>query len=470
MTDVRLFGTLEKVSKQDDGSLLIDFVATTESVDDQNEIMDYEAAKAASADYMKWANVREMHQPSAVGTTLTLQTDDVLKRITGTAHVVDPLAVTKVETGVYKGVSMGGSKLATEMQKVGGKMVRRITAIKWKELSLVDRPSNDDSALTIAKMADAESEEEPNVTKEQIPADGTDVEQPAAEQPSPEAEAAATEPNAEAASEEAGKASAPDSLKKSASDDIVSADMVVEMLARLIEHEQGEGDADQVGPLQQALKLVQQFAGSEAAELTEPDNVEEAAELEAAAEAAPAIVMAYSAVIGDLAKRAADLRKAGARNSANDQQKLDQIHDLAVAAGAYPNDHTAGEDTAEPADKADKGIVAGDLAKAVAAEFAQSAPFAKAADVAAIEERLLGVLEPMQEQLSKIAAQPMPGGPLPSYAPAPHWAAGNSPDVTARVSEELTKLADAASDPMVADTLRKQAAAAEIRATWRSQS
>jgi hypothetical protein len=102
---------------------------------------------------MEWAPVNEMHKASAVGTTVDLLLDDAGHRGLATLHVVDPLAVQKVEAGVYKGVSIEGAKNTWEMAKVAGRSVRRVTDITWKRLSLVDRPSNPDAILTLAKRS-----------------------------------------------------------------------------------------------------------------------------------------------------------------------------------------------------------------------------------------------------------------------------------------------------------------------------
>jgi hypothetical protein len=464
----QLFGNFTKVADEPDGSLLIEFTATTERVDDQNEIVDYDAVKKATADYMEWAALREMHQPSAVGTTLSIATDDALRKVTGTAHVVDPLAITKVRQGVYKGVSMGGRKLATQMEKVGGKNVLRITDLVWTELSLVDRPSNADAGLVLAKLADDE------LAKEDSGFAGGPSEQDVSDQPLKD------KPGDVNVSDDAKKAAAqPEDLQKaeltkSAGDDLISAHVAMESIACLIERESTEPQLapDQVAALKEAYAALQRFEGLESTELGTPEDnaevTEEQAEIEEAMQA-PEISMAYAAVTADLAKRAAGLEKAGARNSAADQQTIDQIHDLAVAAGAYPDDHTAADDTATEEPEAEKaaGLSAQSIAKAISAEFAQGAPFAKAADVQAIEERLLGLLEPMKEQLSKIAATPMPGGPVRFAAPG--WQGPAGVDVQRRVSDELSKAAESISDPRAREALQRQAAALDIRSAWAEQ-
>ena len=151
-----VFAPFSKVAEQADGTLLVHSVINDETVDDQGEIVPYDVVKAASEDYMQWANVREMHEPSAVGTMQSLTHDDATRTTEGIIHVVDPDAVQKVLTGVYKGTSLGGSKVgAPTLVKVGGKTVKRLAGIHWMETSLVDRPSRPTAQLTIMKRSDA---------------------------------------------------------------------------------------------------------------------------------------------------------------------------------------------------------------------------------------------------------------------------------------------------------------------------
>jgi hypothetical protein len=153
LPSISIFGAIEKVARQPDGTLLVSAVVSSEAVDDQGEIVTYDALKKAAPGYMEWAPVNEMHKASAVGTTVELLLDDAGHRGLATLHVVDPLAVQKVEAGVYKGVSIEGAKNTWEMAKVAGRSVRRVTDITWKRLSLVDRPSNPDAILTLAKRS-----------------------------------------------------------------------------------------------------------------------------------------------------------------------------------------------------------------------------------------------------------------------------------------------------------------------------
>jgi len=104
---MRLYGAIQKVEPQDDGTVRVYGIATSEAVDDQGEIVRADAMRAAIPEYMRFPALREMHQLSAAGTTLEAEVcDDGMTRIV--AHVVDPVAVAKVKNGVYRGFSIGG--------------------------------------------------------------------------------------------------------------------------------------------------------------------------------------------------------------------------------------------------------------------------------------------------------------------------------------------------------------------------
>lgn len=95
------------------------------------------AMQAATADYMEWAAVREMHQPSAVGKALEARWDE--KGLIIRAKIVDDAAWEKVEEGVYKAYSVG-----VKARVMRGKDV---TVCDHFETSLVDRPKDKDCSL-----------------------------------------------------------------------------------------------------------------------------------------------------------------------------------------------------------------------------------------------------------------------------------------------------------------------------------
>lgn len=141
----KLFGAIQKVNDQDDGTIIVEGIASTEEQDDDGETILANAIKTAIPDYMKFGAVREMHKPQAAGTALDISVGDdgvtVIK-----AHIVDAEAIKKVKTNVYKGFSIGGS--VTERDSINKTI---ITGINLVEVSLVDRPANPSAVITCYK-------------------------------------------------------------------------------------------------------------------------------------------------------------------------------------------------------------------------------------------------------------------------------------------------------------------------------
>lgn len=140
-----LWAPFSKVEEQDDGTLKVFGVASSESRDSDGEIIKAEAVRRALPDYLEYGNVREMHQPIAAGVALEASVDADGVTNFG-AHIVDPSSVKKVQTGVLKGFSLGGK--VTKRSKTDKSVVEGITLT---EISLVDRPANPDARITLAK-------------------------------------------------------------------------------------------------------------------------------------------------------------------------------------------------------------------------------------------------------------------------------------------------------------------------------
>src|ERR1700741_4561581 len=144
---MRLYGEIQKVEPQDDGTVRGYGIATSEAVDEQGEIVRADAIRAAIPDYMRFPALREMHQLSAAGTTLEAEVcEDGTTRIV--AHVVDPVAVAKVRNNVYRGFSMGGR--VTQRDPGNPKI---IPGLLLNEISLVDRPANPEAIYDCWKAA-----------------------------------------------------------------------------------------------------------------------------------------------------------------------------------------------------------------------------------------------------------------------------------------------------------------------------
>src|SRR5215470_17319601 len=94
------------IAKVDAEERMVWGYASTDAEDDQGETVTRDALAEALAGYMKFANIREMHQMSAVGVAEQAGVDG--KGLYVGARIVDPRAWDKVTTGVYKGFSIGG--------------------------------------------------------------------------------------------------------------------------------------------------------------------------------------------------------------------------------------------------------------------------------------------------------------------------------------------------------------------------
>jgi phage head maturation protease len=141
----KLFGSINKIEDQEDGSIKVYGIASSESRDAAKEIIRADAMAAALPEYSKFPALREMHQPMAAGKVLEADVNaDGITEIV--AHVVDPIAITKVKADVYKGFSIGGKVLARDPKDRS-----IITELKLVEISLVDSPCNPDAQLTMWK-------------------------------------------------------------------------------------------------------------------------------------------------------------------------------------------------------------------------------------------------------------------------------------------------------------------------------
>lgn len=154
----RINAPIEHIQELPDGTLLAHVVVTSETPDSQGEVVDYDGFKAAAPGLMKWAVLGQMHDPERndAGTILRLYLDDENRRAEADVHVVDPVAVRKVLSRVYKMVSLGGTKLALRADVVAGRPVRRIVKMLAEELSLVPIGANADAMIrkqyVLAKM------------------------------------------------------------------------------------------------------------------------------------------------------------------------------------------------------------------------------------------------------------------------------------------------------------------------------
>lgn len=212
MSKVAIYGAFTKVTEQDDGSLQVDGVASSEARDASGELVRASGMAKALPGYLKWGAVREMHENIAAGTAVSAEVRDDGKTYF-TAKVVDVGSVAKVKAGVLKGFSIGGKVLKRDPTD---KTI--IDELDLIEISLVDRPCNPEASITLVKLEG--NPDMPNTTKAAPTEAALPVAAPApasAPPSAPAAPAAAASPAAPAAAETA-KVAAPagdDTLKKS---------------------------------------------------------------------------------------------------------------------------------------------------------------------------------------------------------------------------------------------------------------
>ena len=142
---MKLYGEITKAEEQNDGTIKVWGYASSSAVDADGETITPDAMKAAIPDYMKFGAVREMHGKSAAGTAIEARVEDDGRTFFG-AHVVDPIAVKKVQAGVYKGFSIGGK--VTARDDLNKSVIKGLSLV---EISLVDRPANPDAVFTCYK-------------------------------------------------------------------------------------------------------------------------------------------------------------------------------------------------------------------------------------------------------------------------------------------------------------------------------
>lgn len=152
---VSLFGALSKVEEQEDGTLMVHGIASSGARDSAGEIITPDAMRAALPGYMAYPAIREMHKSDAAGSAAEISVDDATGVTHICAHVVDPIAITKVKSKTYRGFSVGGKVLKRDPDDRS-----IITSIDLIEVSLVDRPCNPEASITMFKADVAETEEE----------------------------------------------------------------------------------------------------------------------------------------------------------------------------------------------------------------------------------------------------------------------------------------------------------------------
>ncbi len=397
-----------EICKVDDEQRMVYGYASTEALDVQGEIVTKQAMAAALQDYMQFANIREMHQPSAVGVAKSVEMDD--KGTFISAHVVDDNAWSKVKAGVYKGFSIGGKAIE--------KVDNVINALRLTEISLVDRPANPEALITLWKAEAVASDAAPSAEEAAVTHLAQMLDQGAIS-------AQRLVALAKADAETAGTADAPLANTTAAQ---VNVDPTADAAAQSADAQVGKSAGEEIwdaGQALQALGSIQYVLQKERDELAQGEEAEEGSEAAKQVNALQTAVSALKEFIAseiqeDNATRTQDValadgvtpqgagtvQKAGRRFSGVSMQKMQAMHDSLVELGVACS--TAKTD-ASPADAEPINVQGADVAK-----LAEQTALAleKVALVQAHVQRLANENTQLQGELTRLKAMPAPGKAL----------------------------------------------------------
>jgi phage head maturation protease len=340
------------ITKVDEEKRMVYGYASTEKLDSQGEVVSKAAIEKALSSYMEFANIREMHQASAVGVAKQADIDD--KGLYLAAKVVDDAAWTKVKEGVYKGFSIGGKKLS----KVGD----TVESLSLTEISLVDRPANPECKFDVYKSEDGAPPEKKEAVKMKLSKADVD---------------AIMDKLEKFDAEHPGKTKL-EIIQKYAGEEVYDASSAIYALQSiyyLYQKEAGEDEVDteQVSALKTVIDKLKTFISSEIMENNEP---------------------VVSPDVIALAEKTEDLEKAGARNSKSDSERIQGIHDHAAALGATCS-------------KAEKSAQGDDLQKAATeAQEAAAASLTKLEEATGTITKLEAEKVDLQKRITELEAQP----------------------------------------------------------------
>jgi hypothetical protein len=419
------FAKFVTISKIDEEQRIVYGIASSPNLDTQDDEIPSDTMLAALDDFMVWANLREMHQPSAVGVVVHSEVKQEDGNTYIAAKVVDDTAWQKVKEGVYKGFSIAGKIIKAVTKKLPDGTVKRIILVlKLSEISLVDRPANEDCKILLWKGVEMEGNEEGQVQTGQEQEQNTVQEPPVQKSAADELDAAlaatlskvaaAGEQVADSANVLAEKAASVVSLIQEWHGEISKAingkaKAIVTQIQALRNQYELDGDTVGAGMMTQAIAhLMQATAAPEAMpEMPEMADIQAEAGVEAGTESEDPAKAQKSVAANILS-----LVKAGRTISSANLSKMQQIHDYTASMGA----------TCKAADAGVEGGAggAGDQGKTAGAGV-QPVDTPKPEDEIAkgVNTQVTKVLDAFQKgfdaldaRLKRLEAQPAGGGPV----------------------------------------------------------
>lgn len=145
------------IAKVDKAARTVEGIATQEVQDVHGQIVDHESMKAVLADWP--GNIREMHQPIAVGKALKVESDDEKKATIVRSRISKgaPDTWEKVLDGTLSMYSIGGKGVVKTVKNAAGEEEQRIFMTSLHEISLVDNGACPTAKFDIVKSVDGAS-------------------------------------------------------------------------------------------------------------------------------------------------------------------------------------------------------------------------------------------------------------------------------------------------------------------------
>jgi hypothetical protein len=143
---------ITKREEQPDGSVVVWGPCTTDEVDSDQQVID---PTFATTGLSKWlatgANIREMHQPKAIGLGVELVRKDNAHWLR--SRIIEPVAARLTKEGVLRAYSVGISRPKIDYARNPKARGGTIVDGEFVEVSLVDRPANASCKVEVVKLA-----------------------------------------------------------------------------------------------------------------------------------------------------------------------------------------------------------------------------------------------------------------------------------------------------------------------------
>jgi hypothetical protein len=143
---------ITKSTEDADGRVFVEGIATNDSLDLDEQVINKEFAKAGLTKWFTdWANVRQMHSGNLAPAGKAVEMRDTPEGIWVRTEVIEPVAKALVKSGVYQAYSVGVGlpRIRPHAIAKNGEIFDGI----FSEISLVDFPANPTCKFMMAKRA-----------------------------------------------------------------------------------------------------------------------------------------------------------------------------------------------------------------------------------------------------------------------------------------------------------------------------